>query len=270
MKTPLITEQRLFAVTLRRPWAALVALGVCPVISLPPAGEYLFGEYVAIHAGAEEDTRAAEQLALARAEVPEHPLSRVTDAVVAVARARRLESISPSLAPALSPWAHGPVLLWVDAPVPIVPVPARGGRSMWTPPEALRVTLGRAYRDARAEQRALARAAQWDAELELHLSHALAESEPRPRPRGPAPYIHTTLHGVLPTQRVRRMVPCEHCGGLWTGGGPGFFHSYRLPSAKCQEPGWPRCAHGVPCFVDCRWTVPVPPPCCRSTSGGAA
>ena len=259
MSTPTITEQRLFAVTLRRPWAALVALGVCPVISLPPADEYLFGEYVAIHAGAEEDSRAAERLALARAEVPEHALSQVKDAVVAVARARRLESVAPSLAPALSPWAHGSTLLWVDTPVPIVPVPTPGGRSMWTPPGPLLAQLRRTYREARAEQKAVARAAQWEAELEAQLSRALAGDEP---PHGPARYIHTTLHGVLPAQRVQRLVPCEHCGGLWSGGGPGRFHSYRLPQEKCQEPGWPRCVHGVPSFVGCRWTVPVPPPCC--------
>ncbi|EPX62561.1 hypothetical protein D187_008749 [Cystobacter fuscus DSM 2262] len=260
--TPIITEQRLFAVTLRRPWAALVALGLCPVISLPPADEYLFGEYVAIHASAEEDSRAAERLALARAVVPEHELAQVTDAVVAVARARRLESISPSLAPALSPWAHGSVLLWVDTPVPITPVPTRGGRSMWTPPEELRVRLGRAYRDARAEQKALARAAQWNEELEAQLSRVLTVDAPG-RARGPAPFIHTALHSVLPAQRVQRLVPCAYCGRLWSGGGPGSFHSYRLPSAKCEEPGWPRCSHGIPHFVDCRWTVPVPPPCCR-------
>ena len=275
--TPAVLERKLVGVTLRHPWAALVALGMCPVISLPAADSYLFGEYVAVHAGQEEDSKAAARLGVS---VP--PLT-AREAVIAVARARRLERLSHGLAPVLSPWAQDSTLLWVEAPVSIAPVPFRGGPALWEVPEDLRLQLGRAYKAALAEQEALARAARWEAELDALVPEAPRLSRedrtrlqrwagvapPPPAPagerRGPPPYIHTVLHQLVRTTRGTKVVPCgAGCGGVWSGG-PGSFHGYRLPSkANLLREGaaWPFCRHSVAYYQDCRHTVPVPPPCC--------
>ena len=151
-RPPVVRVRELVAVSLPPPWPMLVALGLCPVLSLPAADALPWAEWVAIHAApAEPDALALALAARARVDIPSHPLGDVRDAVVAVARTQRPLLVSPGRGRAMSPWSHAPLLLAVEDVLPLHPVPWKGPvRPLpWEPPAELHQEVRRAFKVAR-------------------------------------------------------------------------------------------------------------------------
>ena len=129
-------QSKLYALTLHRPWAALIAQGYKTVENRqwsPPGSILKPGEWFAIHAGKTLDAECPD-FAINNG-VPssffDDPRNFVDSAIIAVARFGGVVRCSDD------PWFVGPVGWVLTEVVPIQPVACRGAQKLWVVPAEL-------------------------------------------------------------------------------------------------------------------------------------
>lgn len=133
------------ALTVKNPWAALIAAGIKDVEnrSWAPPRSFTSSDLLLIHAGAARDHDAySEALVIANLPRGEQP----SGAVVAAARVRDVHTCDGRC----SPWAVPGDVHWMLAGVRRLaePVPARGKLGLWTPGDDLMMAVTRSLRTA--------------------------------------------------------------------------------------------------------------------------
>ena len=151
----------LLALTLHRPWAALVTVRPDstkpepwkPLENrtwAPPPAQLQLGDWFAIHAGKTWDD-ACVPFAIETG-VPaaffEDPAHVVASAIVGVVRYGGTVTESPS------PWFFGPIGWTIPEAVAIDPVPCRGMQGLWRVSEGVAEEVRRAFKAAREAERA--------------------------------------------------------------------------------------------------------------------
>lgn len=145
-------DRPLYALTLHRPWAALIVEKVKPIENrswAPPAPQLARGQWFAIHAGKTWDD-ACIPFAVENGVAEDWftPERRVESAIVGVAR------YDGHVTASTDPWFFGPVGWQLGDAVAIEPVPCRGAQKLWRVPADVADAVRAAFRKARGSARA--------------------------------------------------------------------------------------------------------------------
>lgn len=141
-------DRPLVAVTLWRPWAALIVHGLKAIENRswePPTAQLRPGQWLAIHAGKQWDDDCLD-FALANGvsrAFLDDPANRVESAIVGVARYDGCVRASED------PWFVGPVGWQLPEAVAIAPVECRGRQKLWVVAPSVADEVRRRFKGAR-------------------------------------------------------------------------------------------------------------------------
>lgn len=144
-------SRALYALTLHRPWPALIVAKLKPIENrdwAPPPTQLKPGEWFAIHAGKAWDA-SCRDFAIANKVPPaffDDPRNLVDSAIVGVAR------FDGTVTESNDPWFFGGVGWLIGDAVAIEPVPCRGFQKLWKVPDAIADEVRARFRVARPRE----------------------------------------------------------------------------------------------------------------------